>query len=362
MKIKGVLLDNKYILQFGSLAGWPYKIAKELRNRGIDSKNVVYYDKDVADLKRKLPFDQAIYSPNDSKLTILFKLINFIKSASIHTKLVHYHGSTVFFRELHQFFEGKIFAKKQIPMLMTFGGGDIRPIRFTNARNPYFYIKNNSLVGILRDIRHKVRLKAFSKFIHYVVTDPEFYDYMKPYFKKVYIFRQPIGLDEIECRIPDSFNTLPIILHIPTEPKVKGTDLIIKACDQLKKEGYQFEFRLKRQLTQQELYKEITNCDIYVDELRCGSHGVTAVEAMCAGKPTITYIRQDLLSKYPSDMPLINANPDTIYDVLKDLILSGEKRNKIGYLSRQYVEKYHDTKVVVDDLMKIYEDILNDKY
>ena len=32
---------NKFILQFGNLAGWPFLIAKELRKRGIPSKNII---------------------------------------------------------------------------------------------------------------------------------------------------------------------------------------------------------------------------------------------------------------------------------------------------------------------------------
>lgn len=351
--------NEKYILQFGSLAGWPYKIAKELRNRGINSKNVVYYNKDVEDLRRNLPFDESIYHPKDSKSVIFKKLIKFIQENSEDTKIIHYHGSNILFRELHHLYEGKLFAKNLIPMIMTFGGGDIRPIRYTNQRNPYFYIESNSLVGILRDIRHYIRLKAWSKYLKYAVVDPELYEYMQPYFEKVYIFRQPIGLNEIECKVPAIDNKMPVILHIPTEPKVKGTDLIIKACDRLKSEGYQFEFKLKRQLTQAELYKEIVNCDIYVDELKCGAHGVTAVEAMCAGKPTLTYIRGDLIAAYPSDLPIVITNPDTIYDNLKKLILDSKLRNEIGLNSRRYVEKYHDTKIVVDGLIKIYDEILN---
>lgn len=353
-------MNNECILQFGSLAGWPYKIAKELRERGINSKNVVYYNKDVHDLKRNLPFDESIYHLDDNKNIIFKKLINFIIKTSNDSKLIHYHGSNILFRELHWLYEGKLFRKNNIPMIMTFGGGDIRPIRYTNKKNPYFYISNNSLTGVLRDIRHFIRLKSWSYFLDYAIVDPEFYEYMKPYFKKVYIFRQPIGLDEIECKIPDINNQMPVILHIPTEPKVKGTDLIIAACDKLKKDGYRFEFRLKRQLTQQEFYKEIVNCDIYVDELKCGAHGVTAIEVMCAGKPTITYIRDDLISAYPSDLPIINTNPDTIYDNLKKLILNASLRNEIGLKSRAYVEKYHDTKKVCDELIKIYSEILGE--
>lgn len=353
-------IEDKYILQFGSLAGWPYKIANELRNRGINSKNVVYYNKDVHDLKRELPFDETIYNPDDNKFDIFKKLISFIKKSARDTKLVHYHGSNIFFRELHHLYEGKLFKKNNIPMIITFGGGDIRNTKFTRDRNPYYYIPFG-LESLKRDVRTYLRHWSWQKNLKYAVCDPEFLKYVEPYFEKVYVFRQPIGLDEIECAFPDINKKIPKILHIPTEPIVKGTQYILDAVEKLKDEGYIFEFELKRQLTQKELYKEITNCDIYVDELRCGAHGVTAVEAMCAGKPTLTYIREDIIGNYPIDLPIVNTNPTSIYSNLKNLIENSEKRNKIGIASRSYVEKYHDIKVVTDDLIKIYEEILGSR-
>ena len=118
-----------------------------------------------------------------------------------------------------------------------------------------------------------------------------------------------------------------------------------------------FEFRLKRKLTQAEMYNEIVNCDIYIDELKCGSHGVTAAETMAAGKPTVTYIRPDLLEHFPESLPLVNANPDNIETVLESLIVDPELREEIGKKSRIYAETYHDLKVVIADLIEIYSQI-----
>ena len=81
------------------------------------------------------------------------------------------------------------------------------------------------------------------------------------------------------------------------------------------------------------------------------------VETMASGKPTLTYIRDDLVSAYPKDLPIVVVNPDTIYSKLKELILSAELRHKIGAKSRAYTEKYHDVRVVVDNLETVYEKI-----
>lgn len=245
--------------------------------------------------------------------------------------------------------------KAGVPMLLSFGGGDARPSKIANELNPYFYKPyNRKLDAIIR-----ARYASWGCNIRFCATDPEMAGYAESYFDKVFTFRQPVNLDEIQLQIPSAENDCPRILHIPTEPKVKGTEQLLVAVENLKKKGLKFEFVLKRQLTQAQVYKEISNCDVYVDELRCGSHGVTAVETMAAGKPTITYIREDLLEKFPAELPLVNANLDTVEAVLEGLILDAASRADIGTRSRAYVEKYHDSSVVADDLIEIYDEISN---
>lgn len=346
-------MQDKYILQYGSLAGWPYKVAHALREKGVNSKNVIFYDKDVHDLSRNLPYDGSVCHPDDSTFKKIGSIFKFIEQVKNECSIVHYHSSNIFFRELHCLYEGPKFRKAGIPMLISFGGGDARFLKQANELNPYFYKPYNRKI----DNIIKLRYSSWKQNIRFCATDPELGEVAKPYFDKVFTFRQPVILDEINFKVPDVNNTCPRILHIPTEPKVKGTEEIIAAVENLKKKGHIFEFVLKRQLTQKEVYQEISNCDVYVDELRCGSHGVTAVETMAAGKPTVTFIREDLIDKFPEELPLVNANPDTIEEVLEELILDAQLRHNIGKASRAYVEKYHDSRVVADDLIEIYKEI-----
>ncbi|PHZ84840.1 glycosyltransferase [Paremcibacter congregatus] len=345
--------QEKYILQYGSLAGWPYKIAKGLRKKGVASKNIILHDRDVHDLNRKLPYDEALCDVNSGKFHKFKTIVDFIEKATTECSLIHYHSSNIFYRELHWLYEGRKFTRAEIPMLLSFGGGDARPLKIANNKNRFFYKEPN----IVKDFIISARYFSWSKNIKYAATDPEMTDYAMPYFEKIFPFRQPVDLTEITCNVPAKENDYPIFLHIPTEPKVKGTEEIVAAVKQLKEDGFHFEFRLKRQLTQQEVYNEIQHCDVYIDELKCGSHGVTAVETMASGKPTITYIREDLVDKFPKELPIVNANPETIYDVMRGLIMSHSMRHEIGLASRSYVEKYHDLLVVCDDLIGIYNEI-----
>lgn len=342
-------MSSKYILQYGNLAGWPYKIAQGLRERGINSINAVVLRKDYLDLDRQLPYDKIVLDARKESRIIVGRRLIFLMKALFESSLIHSHGDTL----INNRFEGRILKASGIPMLHSFSGADARIINVARKKNPYFSLFPDDNHD--RTIRNK--LAFLSQYIRFVATDCEMLEYVEPYFEKVFTFRQPVLLEEFRCQFPDPRSICPIILHIPTNPKMKGTEYIENALERIRAEGHKFEFRMIRQLTQKQVYEEITKCDIYVDELRCGSHGVTAVEAMASGKPTITYIREDLIDKYPADMPLVNANPDTIYTVLKKLILDAELRHEIGKQSRVYVEKYHKVEVIVADLIKIYKEI-----
>lgn len=345
-------MADKAVLQYGSLAGWPFKLAEGLKSIGQDSVNVIPEDSDFADLSRRLPFHEAISSPSSPRPIKVAQRFRFLLDIPERFSLVHYHASHLLRGSAHHLFEGPYLARNKVPMIVSFAGSDARIISKATAKNPYFFLEKDPV----RDARIEKYLSSISKHVRYAATDCEMAEYISPYFEHVFTFRQPACLDELKYSIP-RVDRPPVFLHVPTDTEVKGTSFIISAIERLRAEGFVFEFRVKRKLTQSELYREISDCDVYIDELRCGSHGVTAVEAMAIGKPTISYIRGDLLSKYPADLPLVNANPDSIYDELKKLVGNPSLREKLSRKGRCYVEKYHELLIVSREMLDVYREI-----
>lgn len=344
---------SKPILQYGSLAAWPYWLAEALKQIGQPSINVIPEETDVFDLDRRLPYHKALMAKSASRHRKVFQRAWFLQQIPSRFSFVHYHGSHLLRGSLHHLLEGPYLAARKMPMLVSFGGGDARIIDIARRKNPYFYRDADPA----RDARTRKYLKSISKYVRFVATDCEMEDYVTPYFDKVFPFRPPLDLSRFSYAPAEEQTRPPVVLHVPTEPHVKGTEQIVAAAEKLQAEGLRFEFKMVRKLTQKEFYHELSQCDIYIDELRCGSHGVTAVEAMASGKPTITYIRPDLVEKYPADLPLVNANPDTITEVLRHLIEDDEGRADIALRSRVYAEKYHDSKVVAREMLDVYRQI-----
>lgn len=153
---------------------------------------------------------------------------------------------------------------------------------------------------------------------------------------------------------------LPVVLHAPTNRPVKGTRFLIDAIERLQAEGVELDFRLIEGLTQAEARKLCADADLVVDQLLVGWYGGFAVEAMALERPVVAYLRGEDLDVLPSEMraqiPVISAEPATVYDVLKELLTTrrGELA-ELGRRSRAYVGRWHEPRRIAEELVADYE-------
>lgn len=138
---------------------------------------------------------------------------------------------------------------------------------------------------------------------------------------------------------------------------VKGSFEIKEAVEKLQNEKYNIEFIFFDHIPNTEVKYYQAQADIVVDQLKAGWYGSAGMECLAMGKPVITYIRPEVEKIIPHNHPLINANINTIYEVLKNLLDNMNKTRQIGKESREYALKYHDYRVVSKKLLDIYETI-----
>lgn len=150
-----------------------------------------------------------------------------------------------------------------------------------------------------------------------------------------------------------------IIGHAPSHRGAKGTQALIDAVSALKLEGYKFELHLIENMDRNEALERYAACDIIVDQLIAGWYGGFGVEAMALGKPVVAYLRGADLSFIPAEMrrelPVINATPNTIVDVLRQLLSSPRPvLRDIGLASRNFVERWHDPRSIAAQTLSDY--------
>lgn len=163
---------------------------------------------------------------------------------------------------------------------------------------------------------------------------------------------------------PIDTSSRPLVLHAPTDRLIKGTRFIVEAVSRLQGEGLDFDFQLVEGLTHAQAKALYARADLVVDQLLVGWYGGLAVEAMALERPVVSYIRDEDLEFVPTEMraeiPVINAQPETIYDVLKELLTvrRGELA-EIGERGRRFVSRWHDPLRIAKELIADYEKAVN---
>jgi glycosyltransferase involved in cell wall biosynthesis len=142
------------------------------------------------------------------------------------------------------------------------------------------------------------------------------------------------------------------IVHAPSVPKVKGTEYVVKAVEDLKAEGYEIELDLVKNMPHQEAVEHYKQADIVVDQLFVGWYGVFAIECMALGKPVCVYIQEDLKSYLPKAPPLVATSPRDLSVDLRRLIEDEALRSRIGKTARVFVEQVHDADKIAKYLVK----------
>ncbi|MDQ1911284.1 glycosyltransferase [Paenibacillus sp. GD4] len=244
-------------------------------------------------------------------------------------------------------------AKKAV--LMHYWGSEVRMLSVAREWNRYVQVKVSDEDEIKRKLEH-----LGSMIDHCVVADHELYQYVKGYHKHIHFIKQTIDLEKY---MPDPRfkfrKKKPLVVHAPTSPEIKGTKFILQAVEELKSQ-YDFEFVLVQGKSHDEARQIYQQADIVLDELLCGSYGILAIESMAMGKPVITYINEHIRETYPSELPLVTANPETVKEVLKSLLTDWDQRVHLGKQGRLYVEKHHDARIIAKQFIDLYQTILSD--
>ncbi|WP_226526789.1 glycosyltransferase family 4 protein [Metabacillus niabensis] len=330
------------VLHYG-FGGQMITMCESLKKIGVNSKSY-HMMSSTQKFKADVCFEQ--------KELTKAQLNRILTDASKEFDVFHFHFGRTF-----------MFDRSDLPLLKAQGkklivqhrGSDVRRISVArNFNNPYVQIKKgfsdeNKRISILKQLSASID--------HAIVADHELKPYIEGFYKKIHVVPQAIHLDHFLPKYPSLHQEKPLIIHSPTHYKVKGTKHVLAAIDRLQKEGHRFRFRLLTNLSHEEALKLYRTADIVIDQLLIGSFGVFSLEAMALGKPVICYLRDDLIEKYPQELPIVNANPDTLYLNLKSLLVDAKKRHHLGQQGRNYAEAHHDSGIIAKKLKQIYQQI-----
>ena len=149
------------------------------------------------------------------------------------------------------------------------------------------------------------------------------------------------------------FHTPVRICHATRNP-YKGTAYVVEAVRDLSAR-YPVELVLLQDLPHAEALHRKQDCDIVVDQLTNAGgwgYGMSSVEALAMGLPVVTNIPEKMAAPL-GQHPFVQADPDTIRDVLERLITDEALCRRLAAEGRAWVRERHDVRSVGDQLYQL---------
>lgn len=138
------------------------------------------------------------------------------------------------------------------------------------------------------------------------------------------------------------------VAHSPNFRGFKGSEFVIEAVRILQKEGLKVDLVLIEGMPNSFVKKTFEkDIDLLIEQLVISGHGLNAIEGMASGLPVICNLEDDRYIlplrrwSFFSECPIVSASPETLVDVLRQLVRNPQLRQELGCASREYIEKYH---------------------
>jgi hypothetical protein len=155
------------------------------------------------------------------------------------------------------------------------------------------------------------------------------------------------------------------VAHAPTARKIKSTEPFLRAVQRLQDEGYELELDLIEKVSWKECLQRKASADIYFDQTILG-YGNNAIEAWGMGIPVIAGASertlQEMRRRFSNELPFYQTTEGTIYEALKAMVQSPDLRAEYAERGLWHVQRFHDQKVVVEQLKDVYQRAIDGRH
>lgn len=161
-----------------------------------------------------------------------------------------------------------------------------------------------------------------------------------------------VDVDVWGTDLPVMQREVPIVLHAPSRASLKGTSFVEDAMRVLVAEGL-IDYRRVEGIAPADMPDQIARADIVLDQFSLGSYGVLAAQAMAAGRVVVGHVIQECRDLCPQKLPIIEATPDRLVEVIRQLVGDRDSAVAAAEAGRQYVEDIHSGKRSAQVLMDV---------
>ena len=176
-------------------------------------------------------------------------------------------------------------------------------------------------------------------------------------------YRLPYG--EKTIKLYHSVGNATTRVAAQSKQSLKSTHIYFPLVEQLREEGRDVELIYFTDVPNLKVRYYQAQADIVCDMLTFGWFGSNVREAMMLGKPAVCFLRPAWIETvrqevpgYVEELPVVSATPETVRDVLVELIENPERRRELGERGREFAVKWHSARAAAQRFDEIYSELL----
>ncbi|CAN5300702.1 glycosyltransferase family 4 protein [soil metagenome] len=344
-----------------NIGNQPWALSRSEIAQGCQSRVVINYNTWL-----NYSNDLCLSTYQSVTLYNMFKRFAYAMSAPLRFDVLHYYfGRTLMCwddygpRNNFWYMDLKLAKLLGRKTFMTLQGCDVRLAGLSDKNNQYTPCKKDQCsayqgcTSSYDKDRQWLIDNILPQFDQVFFLNPELGYYLK---KGYFLPYASVDVELIKVQ-PPRLRGIPKIIHAPSDPSIKGTDIILQALEQLKPH-YEFEFLLIKNKTHAEAMQLYREADLAIDQVLCGWYGAFAVELMAMGKPVLCYIRDEDLHFIPKemavDLAIRRVNPATLAANIAAVLDARQEWLTWSTMARNFVLKWHNPRSIAQAMIAAY--------
>lgn len=136
-------------------------------------------------------------------------------------------------------------------------------------------------------------------------------------------------------------SAVPVVLHIPTNNLLKGTEYVDAVGRRLHDRGV-VRYVRPAAVPPADMPHLMREADVVIDGMVLGDGpSVTVCEAMASSRLVIVHLGERVRARLPGQIPVVQANPETLEEALVDIATRPSSYSDLARRGRAYVGEYH---------------------
>ncbi|AXH95352.1 hypothetical protein DV701_03695 [Ornithinimicrobium avium] len=146
----------------------------------------------------------------------------------------------------------------------------------------------------------------------------------------------------------------PVVLHAPSNPRLKGTQVVEEVLHGMQRAGL-VDYRRLTGVPHEQMAAFVADADVVVDQVVLGNPGVLMTESLAAGRVVVAHLSAQVRGRWADTRattdpgspvaaapPVVEADPDTLREVLGDVLARRTAYQEIASRGPGWARAHHD--------------------